>query len=1068
MVRFGGIEGLFYPNRTKRRHNRRNDATLRTVERLEDRSLLSAVSCISASDGDWNAPTKWNTEVVPGIADDMTIDPLGAQTTTIAAGTQAVNSVSISSGDVLQLTGGAWTIASDSTVSNLDMSGCQLTSYRTLLFTRSSILANGGSRLFETFRNEEAFSVTSGDPKLNGATFNNAGTIINSGANLDFERSATLNNLSDGVFESTSRTTLKNFAGALLEDKHNGNAQFVNSAVGVNNFLHNAGTLRRSGTDDGGIGNLAIQNDASALIDVTAGSLALNGTEMMSRINFAVATNSVLSFSSSRFMLTGNYPETGTGHVMEPRLLLTSDSGIALGPDSSSVYEIETVDAAGTVHEVVPVSSIDRVTFPIATRVGELAVPIEVIVSAISPTVSLQVWIDWNGDGNWGGAKEQVAANVSVHEGVNKLQVDVPAWARSGIAIARFRLSSAVQSTIDWELFNDDIVDYQWTLHPPIYPSGLFGPANPIRTNAMDAYTIDATDLDQDGDLDMLAATSGDNTIAWYENDGNQVFTRHIITSSANEASWVTPVDLNGDGYLDVVFSSAGNNSISWYENDGHQKFTFHPLAASELDTVGFAVADVDGDGDLDVISSSKASDSVSWYENNGNQGFTKHIITTTADLACSVCATDIDRDGDLDIVSASFWDDTIAWYENDGRQAFTKRIITTTADGARTVVAADIDADGYQDVVSASYYDNTIAWYHNDGRGSFTKHVISSTSINAVTVFVADLDGDGDLDVLATSRGDNTISWFENIGGFSFLQHKISTTDIGAHGVIAADVNGDGRLDVISASQDGNRLAWYENLPNPTPFTVALDSVTPVVTNVVPIKVLVQFNAPAIGLTADKLAVENGILQNFSGSGSSYSFDLIPAAEGRVTATLAAGLVTNFAGIGNSATVFTREFDLGPPVLVLHGGPVEYVRNSPPIQVASAVTVTESRPGGGTLVVVISLVKTGKTQFDTFDDSALSALGTRTRAIVSGKWVTTVVLNGATTAEEIQKALRTITFSTFKRGLNFKTRELRIQLSDAAGQKGPGLSQTITVRRAVNRNVQEATGRSGSPLKMS
>lgn len=447
----------------------------------------------------------------------------------------------------------------------------------------------------------------------------------------------------------------------------------------------------------------------------------------------------------------------------------------------------------------------------------------------------------------------------------------------------------------------------------PVLPSGQFAAANYISSASV-AFTVAAADLDLDGDLDLLSASFGDHTIAWYENNGEQVFTRHVITSGATNSSWVVPVDLDRDGDLDVIGSAAGRNSITWYENDGRQQFTSRLITTSESDIVGFVVADVDRDGDTDIVSSSKGNDSVAWYENNGRQEFTKHTITTSADLACAVYAADIDGDGDIDVASASFFDDTIAWYENNGSQVFTKRVISSTADGARGLVIADVDGDGDQDVVSTSFYDNTVAWYQNDGRRGFTRHVISSTVRGAIGIFAADIDGDRDLDILATSRTDNTIAWFENTGSLTFPQHNITTSDSGAHGVIAADVDGDGDLDVASASQFGNRVTWYENLPTPTPLTVSLDSASSAITNRTSIPVTVSLSAPIAEFTLASLIVQNGEISNFLGSGAHYTFDLLAINEGTVTVRLPAGAVTDAAGHRNRAAVLTREFKVPPP----------------------------------------------------------------------------------------------------------------------------------------------------------
>jgi hypothetical protein len=71
-----------------------------------------------------------------------------------------------------------------------------------------------------------------------------------------------------------------------------------------------------------------------------------------------------------------------------------------------------------------------------------------------------------------------------------------------------------------------------------------------------------------DGDLDVLSASSDDNTIAWYENLGGGNFSaQNAITTSAEGAYSVVAADLDGDRDLDVLSASAFGNTIAWYEN---------------------------------------------------------------------------------------------------------------------------------------------------------------------------------------------------------------------------------------------------------------------------------------------------------------------------------------------------------------------------------------------------------------------------------------------------------------------------------------------------------------------
>ncbi|MBN1181116.1 MAG: VCBS repeat-containing protein, partial [Bacteroidales bacterium] len=57
-----------------------------------------------------------------------------------------------------------------------------------------------------------------------------------------------------------------------------------------------------------------------------------------------------------------------------------------------------------------------------------------------------------------------------------------------------------------------------------------------ITENADGARSVYAIDVDSDGDIDVLSASDEDDKIAWYENDGDENFTDHTITTSADGA----------------------------------------------------------------------------------------------------------------------------------------------------------------------------------------------------------------------------------------------------------------------------------------------------------------------------------------------------------------------------------------------------------------------------------------------------------------------------------------------------------------------------------------------------
>jgi len=250
----------------------------------------------------------------------------------------------------------------------------------------------------------------------------------------------------------------------------------------------------------------------------------------------------------------------------------------------------------------------------------------------------------------------------------------------------------------------------------------VFLDENIISTQSRSPRSVFAADLDGDEDMDVLSATEKDDKIAWYNNDGtiNPTFEENLISTNADAAFSVFATDLDGDGDQDVLSASAGENKIAWYENDGKINPTFEEQLISTNANGARSVfaADLDGDGDIDVLSASKHDDKIAWYKNDGgiNPTFEEHVISRNADFTHSVFAADLDGDGDMDVLSASWYDNKIAWYKNDGEPdpTFQENVISTNANAASSVFATDLDGDGDMDVLSSSLGDDKIAWYEN------------------------------------------------------------------------------------------------------------------------------------------------------------------------------------------------------------------------------------------------------------------------------------------------------------------------------------------------------------------
>jgi formylglycine-generating enzyme required for sulfatase activity len=430
--------------------------------------------------------------------------------------------------------------------------------------------------------------------------------------------------------------------------------------------------------------------------------------------------------------------------------------------------------------------------------------------------------------------------------------------------------------------------------------AGTFGASQTIVTGG-NVRAVYAADLDGDGDLDVLSGSITDDRFAWYENtDGLGSFgPQQIITTTADNPIFVYAADVDGDGDMDALSASTQDNKIAWYENDGSGSFGLEQVVSTNAVTALCIVgADLDGDSDIDLISASVGDNKVAWYENtDGLGGYgPEQVITTTASGARSVFVADLTGDGRVDVISGSQSDHTVAWFENqaggtdptladsdgdgltdgfeiaygfdptnpdengvggldgtedpdsDGlsnadeeRMETDPAIADTDGDGlldgieslsapfevaeslaalagATRVVPADLDEDGDPDLLFRTQPLGELWWAENQNGAIVSTHLIDGVS--AIETFsVVDLDADGDLDVVASTGSPAGLIWFEHdasTGSIIWTPHSLSTTWASAPTrLFVVDIDLDLDLDIVAA--DATSISTHSNDGDPT-----------------------------------------------------------------------------------------------------------------------------------------------------------------------------------------------------------------------------------------------------------
>jgi hypothetical protein len=292
----------------------------------------------------------------------------------------------------------------------------------------------------------------------------------------------------------------------------------------------------------------------------------------------------------------------------------------------------------------------------------------------------------------------------------------------------------------------------------------IYTPVDVFSTNnSFGGEECRAVDLDGDSDLDVVYTEGVGNRISWLENQGGGNFAYRLVHSLV-DAKGVHAVDYDFDGDMDVVSVTVETFSLSaiyWYENNGSEVFTEHLVNGSYAFPNGIFAFDYDSDNYMDVVAAYSGTGGAQKVILHDGQDGWNITVNSNSQGASSVYAIDIDNDGDKDILSSGFNDYDIIWYEMPN---YTPHTIDGNAQGATHVFAGDMDGDGDIDVASTSSTDDKVSWYENNGNQSFTKINLASNVPYPESIEGGDVDGDGIMDLYSVCKESHSVALYAKV----------------------------------------------------------------------------------------------------------------------------------------------------------------------------------------------------------------------------------------------------------------------------------------------------------------
>jgi large repetitive protein len=442
-----------------------------------------------------------------------------------------------------------------------------------------------------------------------------------------------------------------------------------------------------------------------------------------------------------------------------------------------------------------------------SVRAGQINATVTVNVQEAPSGAKLDAWIDFNGDGNFNGAGEQIFKRVVVTEGDNVLTFVVPADAAQGATFARFRLSSAGGLKTTGGAADGEVEDHVVVITAP-GGTGIFVDSGQLLAN-QDSRSVAVGDLDGDGDLDAIVANYNQSEQVW-RNNGNGSFTLSQSFGSGLSLD-IALGDLDGDGDLDAfVANRAGQGNRVWL-NDGAGHFTDSGQVLGNFESFGVALGDLDGDGDLDAFVACGRYQPDRVWLNDGHGHFSDSGQALGGfQYGNRVALGDLDGDGDLDAVVANSANTVSQVWLNNSLGVFSAGQ-TLTLNGL-DVALGDVDGDGDLDVL-LSVSGGTRVW-RNNGAATFSDSG-QLLSGYRTSLALGDLDGDGDLDLFAANSDQGNRVWRNNGAGI-FTDSGQSLGSRRAPSVALGDLDGDGDLDAFIANgqSQGNRVLFNQSAP--------------------------------------------------------------------------------------------------------------------------------------------------------------------------------------------------------------------------------------------------------------
>jgi len=320
-------------------------------------------------------------------------------------------------------------------------------------------------------------------------------------------------------------------------------------------------------------------------------------------------------------------------------------------------------------------------------------------------------------------------------------------------------------------------------------------------TTGLLSRSVEAVDVDNDGDSDLLVVNELGNNVSVLLNSGSGLFVPSapilLGQRSLDIASWKRNANTPSVIAVASFGTVADKGSIQVIQNGSVTR----QLTAGN-GPVSVAVNDFNGDGEADFIAAASRSGTIV----GRFSGESRERILATVRSPKSVTTAFLNDDSFIDLIVAGYGyegDDSseIVALLGDGRGGFTTLRQTIPGRGAVDVEVANFDGDP-QDEVAIANYSGTVTIY-DTATGILVPIRSVTTQVGVESIAARDVDEDGLIDLVIANSKQETVELFIGTPQ-GFFRNSVITGVPSPSDIAIADFDADGILDVAVANLYG------------------------------------------------------------------------------------------------------------------------------------------------------------------------------------------------------------------------------------------------------------------------